>query len=221
MGQKEGSKTKYMIVIQEGNDCYTKFDDYIKSLNARFYAYIRHTADEDHNNNHIHLVIDFGNGYGKTLEEIHTIFKGCHEEYVNRIDSCCAYLTHETPTAKEQKKKLYNRTCVVTNDFQLYNAYANKGSLEVFDTCMLELYIEQGTDTYIRFCQRFGIEACQPYMISIKEYLTHFDAMQKVKHNNEAIVKLNLIYQVINGQYMSDHDKVLKIEELFLHGILK
>lgn len=211
---------RFNIVVQKGNEIFEHVEEAIKNANPLFYAYIRHEPDEEHDNDHYHIVIDFGKNKGKTYIEVHELFPHCHEEDTKMFNKSCAYLTHEDESSKQQKKRTYSRDMVFTNDRSLYNAMANSGSLETFDTTLIGFYIEQGTDNYIKFCERFGVVSVQPYMVSIKEYLTHYDCNERIKTNTEALIKCNLIYQVISGMHMSDNEKVLRIEQLFNHGTI-
>lgn len=174
---------KYCVVVQENNEAFKDVLSIVKECNPKFYAFIKHEADEEHNNNHYHLVIDFGKNNGKTFEEMHRIFVDCHEEPCNSIEGSCAYLTHETQQAIEDNKKRYERCEVITNDFALYNAYANKGALFVFDDTQIEYYINvKGYVTYWDFMKHFGAKQVQPFKISIDYAIQHF-YIQEAKQN--------------------------------------
>lgn len=173
MPQQPNSHAKMVLTCNQEALCFNKFVELVTKCDCVFYAIIKHEADNEDACDHYHAVIDYGRK-PKTFDYMHDYFKGAHVEACNSVQGSCAYLTHETQTAKDQKKKLYPRSIVITNDLALYNEYADKGSLERFNSLdIVERSIECGS--YINMIKRFGVDAVQPYLVSIKDILTHYN----------------------------------------------
>lgn len=178
---KAGSAKVYAIEVNPKAKCYEGLEGVLNALKGySFLAWIIHDKDTDENGEmklrHFHIVIEYPTP--KEPAVVDDLFEGGHVEKGASLSALVAYLTHETWTARQEGKHLYDRSSVHTNDQAKYNRLATEGSKEPYDPFLIPQYVAESCISAMDFMKRFGYDC---YKTDFK----YFDALSKTFKANE------------------------------------
>ena len=155
----------WFLTINETATCFKDVQDILNDTKCE-YAYIFHEKDEDIDNLHIHLVIEYENA--RTFEQVRKAFEGAHIEKAIHLASCYQYLIHKNDTSKRQ----YAVTDIISNhscDLEdiLESSDEIKLTLEDLENRIAcgEIY------NFLTACRVYGLKQCNKYRALIKDVL--------------------------------------------------
>lgn len=149
--------------------------------------FIKHEAEEEDKEEHIHLMIKFLYNRGRTFSRMKQLFPKSHieeifSEWVNNV----LYLTHESIDAKKQGKKIYDRKLVVNVFDKDIEKYYNSASIETFDIDKIEDYIiKDNMRSIVQYGRRFGYSVVYQKWHIIKEIIKELETEQWNKQEKE------------------------------------
>lgn len=198
----------WFITINPDAESYIKFKEILSNMsNVIHYAYIYHKADEENvNDNHIHLCIEFKNA--RSFQAIQQYFIGSHIEHMKFKAQCYKYLIHKGYDDKIQ----YAIDDVITNDKDYYNTIIDTNDFERLDTVsILEDINVNGFENITAFVKKYGIHQVKNFVHLIKSLLTEHDYLTQLNICNDEIIRLN---NEINKKDIIINDLKSKINKL-------
>lgn len=163
----EKTRTRnWFITINPNAECYQQFENIINAENVVHYAFIKHKAENDsENDNHIHLCVEYKDA--KTFTSIQNKFVGAHIEQMTYKNMSYQYLIHKNDSDKTQ----YVIDDVITDDKEYFiNMLDSDEYIKIdYDTLLDEL--QKGNNTIIGLTKVFGFYQVKNNLSMIKAFI--------------------------------------------------
>lgn len=151
---RKDRSNQFFITVNKGAKCFDSLRSCLGLLEQPvFSAYILH--DKDGAEEHFHVLLSFNKRH--TAGVIMDTFEGAHVEIVSIIGSVAKYLLHRTPGSEADGKYAYDESEIITSNPRYFSTLLNQPEIEPFDPNSIELYVAEGTVTFLEFYRRFGV----------------------------------------------------------------
>lgn len=167
---KKGSVLRWLLEANQQAECYKDLPDRIKHAQTAFYAFVKHTDEQDEKGKeHMHAVLEFQSA--KVFEEVQDLFPGAHLEELKDFDAHMAYLLHRTPTAREQGKQIYFIQDLTTSDIKRAKCAIANGERDKLDPNHILDEINGGCTSITKFVAKFRPDSVKQWTGLIKDLL--------------------------------------------------
>lgn len=205
----EKTRTRnWFITINPNANCYQQLGCIIKSEKCLHYAYIKHSAEnESENDGHIHLCIEYKDA--KTFTSIQSKFDGAHIEQMQYKNMSYQYLIHKNDSDKKQ----YSIDDVITNDKEYYiNMLDSDEYVKIeYDTLIEE--INKGNNTIIALTKVFGYYQIKNNLSMVKAFIAesqHTSILEQYERNVQDLLTENVKLKSENEKLIERVDKLEK-----------
>lgn len=154
------SKTRcrnWFVTVNQNSECFSRVVDILeKEIDAKKcnWACCLHDKD-DETKPHYHIVLSFDDA--KSFSRIQKLFAGSHIEICRQLGQSYGYLTHDTSSARKEKKYIYEIDDVITNNRDFFDLQVRQISYEMYDPSQIIKYVfVDGTDNIALAMVRFG-----------------------------------------------------------------
>ena len=154
------SKTRcrnWFVTVNQNSECFSRVVDILeKEIDTKKcnWACCLHDKDDD-TKPHYHIVLSFDDA--KSFSRIQKLFAGSHIEICRQLGQSYGYLTHDTSSARKDKKHIYEIDDVITNNRDFFDLQVRQISYEMYDPSQIIKYVfVDGTDNIALAMVRFG-----------------------------------------------------------------